>query len=116
MTSLFLLLAGVCIVITWSLISVYFPAVTANLLLVDDAKFRDVSPINASYYIKSINNINLTICPLMCATLLPYCLAILYNSVQDICRPLKSHLNEDMVDRKSWKKGWQLYINNKGTV
>lgn len=109
-------------VIVWhtGMNSVHVSAGTAltvqNVRLVEDVRFTDVLPSNENYYIKSLENVSITMCALQCVTHLPHCAAILYNGGEGTCRPLKTHLNENLVDSKSVKKGWKLFINDKGTV
>lgn len=105
-------------VIVWHLNLVDVSAGTAltlqNLRLVEDVRFTDVLPRNDTFYLDSLDDDRITMCALKCVTRLPYCSAILYNGGQGTCKLLKSHLNESLVDRTSVKKGWKLFINDKG--
>jgi hypothetical protein len=85
-----------------------------NVRLVGDARFADHLPKNEILYIDSLDNVSLTMCAFQCMTHFQNCSAIMYNSGQGTCKSLKSRLIEDLVDTASVKKGWNLFVNDKG--
>jgi hypothetical protein len=85
-----------------------------NVRLVEDARFADHLPKNEMLYIDSLHNVSLTMCAFQCITHPQNCSAILYNGGQGTCKSLKSRLSEDLVDSESVKKGWKLFVDDKG--